>query len=67
MAKWLQGAIKRPGSATEYCKRHGFGGVTMACIQYALKQAKKTKDSRLRGRMLLAKRLKYGDLAKAKK
>ena len=67
MGKWLQRAIKKPGSFTAYCKRHGFGGVTMGCIQYALKQAKKTGDSSLRGKALLAKRLKYGDLAKAKK
>ena len=31
--KWIQGAIKRPGSFTAYCKSLGFKGVTNACIE----------------------------------
>ena len=35
--KWMQGAVKRPGAFTSFCKSKGFGGVTEDCISYALK------------------------------
>ena len=30
--KWIQGAIKKPGSFTAYCKGKGYAGVTEECI-----------------------------------
>lgn len=39
--KFIQGAIKRPGSFTAWCKRNGYGGVNERCIQAALKSDNK--------------------------
>ena len=30
--KWIQGAVKKPGAFTAWCKQQGFGGVTQSCI-----------------------------------
>ena len=34
--KWIQGAIKKPGAFTAYCKGKGYEGVTEACINEAI-------------------------------
>jgi len=31
--KWIQKAIKNPGSFTAWCKRQGYKGVTVECIK----------------------------------
>ncbi len=32
---WMQGAVKKPGAFTAYCKSKGYGGVTDQCIAEA--------------------------------
>ena len=66
MAKWLQDAIKRRGAFTRWCRQHGFKRVTMGCIVAAKKAAKRSRNRRLLGEAILAQRLKYGDLARAR-
>ena len=48
---WIQGAVKKPGSFTSYCKRAGYTGVTESCIAKALK----SKNATTRRRANLAK------------
>ena len=65
--KWIQGAVKREGAFTAWCKRHGFSGVTKACIEKAKQIAKRTGNRRLMGQANLAYRFKYGDISKTKR
>ena len=30
--KWMQSAVKKPGSFRRWCKQQGFSGVTSSCI-----------------------------------
>ena len=60
MAKWIQGAIKKPGSMTAWCKAHGHKSTTMACIEEAMTAAKKTHDKSLMGKAKFAKRAQEG-------
>ena len=55
MSKWIQKAIKKPGSFTKYCKSKGYKGVTSACIAEGIKAGGKTAR-----RARLAKTLKHG-------
>lgn len=59
--KWIQGAIKHPGSFTAWCKKQGFSHATEACI----KKGEKSSNPTIRKRATLAKTLK--GLAKKKK
>ena len=52
--KWIQGAIKKPGSFTAWCKRQGFKGVTQACIE----KGKRSKNPKIRKRANLAQTLR---------
>ena len=52
--KWVQKAIKKEGSFTEYCKKRGYKGVTQACIN----EAKKSKNPKTRRRAILAETLR---------
>ena len=52
--KWIQKAIKNPGSFTAYCKRKGYKGVTQACIN----EGKKSKNPTIRRRANLAQTLR---------
>jgi len=52
--KWIQKAIKRPGAFTAWCKAHGYGGVTQACIA----AGKKAKSTRVKRQANLAQTLK---------
>ena len=56
--KWIQKAIKHPGSFTAWCKRHGFSGATQSCIAKAIQVAKQTGNKTLLRRAVLAKTLK---------
>lgn len=51
---WIQGAIKRPGATRAYCRRHGFEGVTEAC----LRKMERSGDPTLKRRAVLARTLK---------
>lgn len=62
--KWIQGAIKRPGRTTRWCKRHGYKGVTKACLMDMKRTAKKRHDKSLLGAAVFAWRRKFGDLKK---
>ncbi len=53
-SKWIQNAIKNPGSFTAYCKRKGYKGVTQACIN----EGKKSKNPTIRRRANLAQTLR---------
>lgn len=48
--KWIQGAVKHPGSFTAYCKKKGFDGVTSKCIA----EGKASPDATIRKRAQLA-------------
>jgi hypothetical protein len=48
--KWIQDAVKKPGSFTEYCKKKGYDGVTQECIN----EGKKSSDSTTKRRAELA-------------
>jgi len=48
----------KEGRFTEWCKRHGFSGPTMACINVAMK----TKDKSVQGMAKFALRSKRGEL-----
>lgn len=48
--KWIQSAIKKPGSFTAYCKRKGYSGVTQKCIE----EGKRSKNPKTRRRAYLA-------------
>lgn len=52
--KWIQKAIKKPGSFTAYCKSKGYSGVTSACIE----EGKKSKNPTIRKRAVLAETLR---------
>ena len=56
--KWMQKAVKRPGAFTAWCKRHGYGSATHACIAHARKVAKKTGNTRLGRQAVLARTFK---------
>ena len=60
--KWIQGAIniKHKGEFTSWCKSHGFGGVTNACILEAKKVAHKNKDKNLMSQAIFAGRAQKG-------
>jgi len=47
---WMQGAVKKPGSFTAYCKKKGFDGVTDECIS----EAKASGDPTVKKRAVLA-------------
>ena len=49
--KWIQGAVKKPGAFTAWCKQQGFGGVTNACINKGMH----SKNTTIKHRALLAK------------
>lgn len=44
--KFIQKAIKKPGSFTNWCKSKGFDGVTNECIELGLKSDNKTIQAR---------------------
>ena len=50
---WIQKAVKKEGSFSEYCKRKGYNGVTWKCIE----EAKKSKFDVIRKRAVLAETL----------
>ncbi len=52
--KWIQKAIKKPGSFTARCKRKGFGWVTQACIN----AGKKSSNPTIKKRAVLAETLR---------
>lgn len=52
--KWIQKAIKHPGSFTEWCKKQGFKGVTKECIE----MGKRSKNPTIRKRANLAETLR---------
>lgn len=54
MAKWISGAIKKPGSFTSWCKSQGFPGATPACIA----KGKKSKNTTIKRRANLAATLR---------
>lgn len=58
--KWIQKAVPKShkGKFTDWCKKHGFSGPTMACI----KAAKATHDKRIVGMANFALRAKKGRL-----
>lgn len=47
---WMQGAVKKEGSFTAYCKKKGFDGVTDECIA----EGKASKDPTIKKRAVLA-------------
>jgi hypothetical protein len=49
-ANWMQGAVKKPGAFTAYCKGKGHGGVTSGCIE----EGKASSDPKIRKRATLA-------------
>ncbi|WP_297503621.1 hypothetical protein [Thermococcus sp.] len=51
---WIDKAVKKPGAFTNYCKKHGYKGVTEDCIN----KAKKSKNHKTRSRANLAKTFK---------
>ncbi len=55
--KWIQGLHLKKGRFTEWCKRHGFSGVTDACIEMALKSG----DKSVIGMANFAKRARAGE------
>ena len=56
--KWIQGAIKHPGSFTAWCKRHGFKKANSECIKSAIATARKTGNKKLMKRAVLARTLR---------
>ena len=50
--KWIGKIDLKKGRFTAWCKRHGFSGVTKACIEVA----SKSKDPSVRGMAQFAKR-----------
>ena len=61
--KWMQGAVKKEGSFTSWCKSQGFGGVTSACIS----KGKASKNITTRRRAMLAEKFrKFGGRKKKK-
>jgi len=62
--KWLQKARARMerkgtvGAFTRWCKAHGFGGVTQACINSAISQARRTGNTTLLKRAVFARNVK---------
>lgn len=48
--KFIQKAIKKPGSFTDWCKKQGYNGVTEECIKKGLK----SKDKKVQARAKLA-------------
>ena len=52
--KWVQKAIKNPGSFHAWCISHGFKKVNKSCIQEAIRIAKKTGNTTLLRRANLA-------------
>ena len=65
--KWIQSSIKRKGRITRECKKRGYSGVTNQCLDEIKKSAKKRHDRSLMSAAVLAKRLRSGDIAKAKR
>jgi len=70
--RWLQKAIKRPGAATEWCKRRGYSGATCECLRKMLRIGEQRNDRTLIGRATLGMRLKgcsgvKGKIAKKRK
>lgn len=61
--KWIQKAIKNPGSFTAWCKRQGYKGVTAECIKKGLA----SKNPTIRRRAALAKTLRKMTKKKKKK
>jgi hypothetical protein len=51
--KWIQNAVKKPGSFDAYCKRQGKNGATAACISKGLH----SKNATTKKRAKLAKTL----------
>ncbi|ADO44963.1 hypothetical protein Hydth_0564 [Hydrogenobacter thermophilus TK-6] len=51
---WIQSAIKKPGSFTQWCKKRGYEGVNEECIAEGMK----SKDPKTRARARLAKTLR---------
>jgi hypothetical protein len=49
--KWIQKAVKKPGSFTAWCKKQGFDGVTNECIEKGLK----SDDKKIQARAKLAR------------
>ena len=54
--KWIGKIDLKEGRFTNWCKRHGFSGVTKACIEVA----KNSKDKSVRGMAVFAERAKGG-------
>ena len=52
--RWIQGAIKRPGAFTKYCKSIGYDKVTESCIARGLR----SKSERIRKEANLARTLR---------
>ena len=62
--RWMQSAVKKPGSFTAWCKAQGFGGVTAECIA----KGKRSKNPTTRRRANLAATFKkYGGRKKKKR
>jgi hypothetical protein len=60
---WMQGAVKKPGAFTAYCKGKGYGGVTSGCIE----EGKASSDPKVRKRATLAETFKKVAKEKAPK
>lgn len=54
---WVQKAIKNPGAFHAWCLAHGHKKVTKTCIQQAKRIAKKTGNTTLMRRAVLAETL----------
>jgi len=52
--KWIQDAVEKPGSFTNYCKRKGYKGVTQECID----EGKRSPDKTTKRRAELAETLR---------
>jgi hypothetical protein len=58
--KWMQDAVKHPGSFTTYCKKRGYDGVTQECIN----EGKHSSDLTTRKRATLAETFKKANKKK---
>jgi len=61
--EWMQGAVKKPGSFTAYCKKKGFDGVTDECIS----EAKASGDPTVKKRAVLAETFRKESKKRRKK
>jgi len=59
--KWIQKAIKKPGSFTDWCKKRGYRGATAGCIEEGMR----SRNPTIRRRASLARTLR--DMNKKKR